>query len=136
MRKFGYGLRRMPPGSQKILFRGQRVSTIAAISFDRGLLDCQTVTDKVTGEHFEHFVQHDLSSYLHAFDGTTPRSIVALDNASGHHANGIVNKIQSTGAMVHFLSPYSSDLDLIEATYSKVKSMKTHGRIWMLKQQC
>ena len=67
MRKFGYGLRGMPPVSQKLLFRRQRASTIAAISFDQGLLDCRTVTDTVTGEQFGHFVQHDL---LHAFDGT------------------------------------------------------------------
>ena len=63
MRKFGYGLRGMPPVSQKMLFRGQRVSTIAAISFDRGLLDCRTVTDTVTGEQFGHFVQYH--TYMH-----------------------------------------------------------------------
>ena len=59
----------MPPAS-KNMFRGQRVSTISAILFDRGLLDCRTVTDTVTGEQFGHFVRHDLSSHLHAFDGT------------------------------------------------------------------
>ena len=122
MRKFGYGLRGMPPVSQKILFRGQRVSTIAAISFDQGLLDCQTVTDTVTGEKFGRFVQH-LSSHLHTFDGTAPRSIVVLDNASVHHADGVVDKLQSTGALVHFLPPYSPDLNPIEATFSKVKSI-------------
>ena len=94
------------------------MSTIGAISFDQGLLDCRTVTDTVTGEQFGHFVQHDLSSHLHAFDRTAPRSIVILDNV--HHAGGIVDKIQNTGAMVHFLLPYSTDLNTIEATFSKV----------------
>ena len=79
------------------------------------------MTDTITGEHFGRFVQHDLSSHLNAFDGTAPRSIVVLDNASVHHADGIVDKIQSTGAMVHFLP--SPDLNPIEATFSKVKSI-------------
>ena len=95
MRKFGYGLRGMPPVSQKLLSRRQRVSTIAAISFDQGLLDCRTVTDTITGDQFGHFVQHDLSSHLHAFDDTAPRSIVVLDNASVHHAGGIVDKYKA-----------------------------------------
>ena len=131
MRRFGYGLRGKPPVSQKILFRGQRVSTIAAISFDQGLLDCQTVTDTVTGDLFGRFVQHHLSSHLHAFDGTAPRSIVVLDNASVHHADGIVHAIQSTGALVHFLPPYSPDFNPIEATFSKVKSiLKANEDSW------
>ena len=127
MKRFGYGLRGKPGD----LFRGQRVSTIAAISFDQGLLDCQTVTDTVTGDLFGRFVQHHLSSHLHAFDRTAPRSIVVLDNASVHHADGIVHAIQSTGALVHFLPPYSPDFNPIEATFSKVKSklMKIHGTL-------
>ena len=58
------------------------------------------MTDTITGEQFGNFVH---SSHLHAFDGTAPRGIVVLDNASVHHAGGIVDKIQRTGAMVYFL---------------------------------
>jgi transposase len=35
----------------------------------------------------------------------------------------MVDKIQSTGAMVHFLPPYSPDLNPIEVTFFKVKSI-------------
>ena len=95
----------MPPVSQKMLFIGQRVPTIAAIPFHRGLLDCRTITNTVTGEQFEYFVQHDLSSHLHAFDGTAPRSIVILDNASVQHAGGIVDKYRAQDLWFTFYPP-------------------------------
>ena len=130
MRKFGYGLRGMPPVSQKLLVRGQRVSTIAAICFDQGLLDCQTVLETVSGCRFGKFID-SLSSHLQVFNGTNPRSIVVLDNASIHHTNGIVDKIQRTGALVYFLPPYSPDLNPIEETFSKVKSiLKATEDLW------
>ena len=34
----------------KLLFRGKRISAIAAISYDNGLLDCYSVTGTVDGE--------------------------------------------------------------------------------------
>ena len=46
-----------------------------------------------------------------------PRSIVVLDNAGG-----VVDLIESTGALVQFLPPYSPDLNPIEEAFSKVKS--------------
>ena len=43
------------------------------------------------------------------FDGTNQRSVVILDNAFIHHCDGIVELIESTGAIVIFLPPYSPD---------------------------
>ena len=45
-----------------------------------------------------------------------------LDNASIHHVEGIVDLIESTGALVEFLPPYSPDLNPIEEAFSKLKS--------------
>jgi len=50
------------------------------------------------------------------FDGTNPRSVVILDNAPIHHCDGTVGLIESTGALVIFLPPYSPDLNPIEET--------------------
>ncbi len=38
-----------------------------------------------------------------------------MHHAIMHHANGVVDLIESTGALVHFLPPYSPDLNPIEA---------------------
>ena len=59
---------------------------------------------------------------LQPFDGVNPRSIVVLDNAAICHASGVVDLIESTGALVQFLPPCSPDLNPIEEAFSKVKS--------------
>ena len=105
MRKFGYSLRGKPPVSQKLLFRGQQVSTIAAISFDQGLLYCYTVTGTVSGEQLGDFIQNSLLPHLQVFDGVNSRSVVVLDNASIHHIDGIADSIQSTELWYIFYPP-------------------------------
>ena len=61
------------------------------------------------------------------FDGTNPRSVVILDNASVHHCDGTVELIESAGALVIFLPPYSPDLNPIEETFASIKSyIRTH----------
>ena len=42
-------------------------------------------------------------------------------NASIHHVEEAVELIESTGAIIEFLPPYSPDLNPIEAAFSKVK---------------
>jgi len=44
-----------------------------------------------------------------------------MDNASIHHVEPAVELIEEHGAMLHFLPPYSPDLDPIEEAFSKVK---------------
>ena len=43
--------------------------------------------------------------------------IVVLDNASIHHAGDSVELIESIGALVVFLPPYSSDFNAIEEAF-------------------
>ena len=45
-----------------------------------------------------------------------------MDNAAIHHVESVVNLIESTGAIVMFLPPYSPDIMPIEECFSKVKS--------------
>ena len=46
---------------------------------------------------------------------------MVLDNAAIHHVDGIVDLIESTGALAVFLPPYSPDLNPIEEVLSKLK---------------
>ena len=43
----------------------------------------------------------------------TPTTLVLLDNVSIHHTHWPIELIQSVGALVHFIPPYSPDLDLV-----------------------
>ena len=49
-------------------------------------------------------------------------SIVMLDNCYIHYAEDIVPLMESTGALVIFLPPYSPDLNPIEEAFSSIKS--------------
>ena len=52
-----------------------------------------------------------------------PRDIVVMDNLSAHKDAGVIAAIESAGAIVCFLPPYSPDLNPIEAMWSKVKEI-------------
>ncbi len=86
MRKFGYSLSGKPTRAHKLLWRGQRVSALMAMSTS-GILDCYTTTRPVNADKFEHFVTLSLGPLLQPFDGFNPNSIVVLDNASIHHVD-------------------------------------------------
>ena len=121
LRKYGYGLRGRPPVSCKLLVRGERVSVIAAMNVE-GIMTLKVVRNTVGGDEFLDFVQSDLLPTLMPFDGINPNSVVILDNCSVHHVSGVVSMITQVGALVHFLPPYSPDLNPIEECFSKVKS--------------
>lgn len=122
MRKFGYSLRGKPARAHKLLWRGQRVNALTAMS-TAGILDCYTTTGSVTADTFEEFVTESLSPLLQPFDGINPNSVIILDNASIHHVGRVVQAIQNTGAIVQFVPPYSPDLNPIEEAFSKLKSV-------------
>ena len=121
IRKYGYSIRGRPLVSEKLLVHGKRISAIAFMSV-HGMLDCKTVTGSVDGAIFYDFVQTSLLHHLMPFDGQNPHSVVVLDNCSIHHMEETIHMIQKVGAIVHFLLPYSLDLNPIEEAYSKVKA--------------
>ena len=121
VRKYGYGLRGIPPVSHQLLVYGKRVSAIGVIT-TRGVEDAYLVDGNVNGKIFLDFVQRCLLDVIQPFDGNNPRSVVVLDNASIHHLETVVDLIEAAGALVQFLPPYSPDLNPIEELFSQVKS--------------
>ena len=69
-------------------------------------------TDK---DVFREYVQHILLPTL------GPGDIVVLDNLSAHKDAEAIRLMESSGAQVWFLPPYSPDLNPIEKMWSKVK---------------
>ena len=52
-----------------------------------------------------------------------PGDIVVMDNLSIHKVTGIRKAIQSVGAELRYLPPYSPDLNPIELAFSKLKKL-------------
>ena len=64
---------------------------------------------------------------LMPFNGISQLSVVILDNASIHHIQSNVQLIESTGAKVLFLLPYSPDLNPFEPVFGEVKKKMTRS---------
>ena len=122
MRKFGYALKGQRASSRRLMCRGKRVNSVAAMDVN-GVVCVDSTTDNINSDVFCNFLECSLLPQLLPFNGTNPRSIVFLDNASIHHVSHAITLIQSVGALVHFLPPYSPDLNPIEELFSKVKAV-------------
>jgi transposase len=81
--------------------------TIAAMVYEGG-------TDVAV---IEAFAEGELRRILR------PRDIVVMDNLSAHKDAKVIAAIESAGAIVCFLPPYSPDLNPIEKMWSKVKEI-------------
>ena len=122
LRKHGYSIRGIPLMHQKCLVRGEHVTAIAIISVD-GILDVKTSTGTTDGDAFYTFVQTHLLPQLMPCNGSNQHSVVIMDNCAIHHICEVVSMIEDVGALVHFLPPYSPDLNPIEEAFSKVKHL-------------
>ncbi len=102
---------------------------IAALGI--GGIRCATVVDgAINGDVFEAFVEHVLVPKLR------PGDVVVMDNLSSHKRARTRELIESSGAELVFLPPYSPDLNPIEMIFSKVKQLlrslccRTRTALW------
>ena len=125
LRLYGYALCGERAISRKLLIRGQRISSIAAICTAADM-----TTESVNGEKFYDFIRGSLIPAMLPFDGSNPRSIVVMDNCSIHHVQELGELLNNTGILHFFLPPYSPDLNPIELTFSYIKQyLKDHEDI-------
>ena len=96
---------------------------------------CSMVIDgAVNGDLFEAFVEQVLLPTLR------PGDVVVLDNLSSHKRPRVRELIESVGADLLFLPPYSPDLNPIEMVFSKVKQLlrglgcRTREALWSAMQ--
>ena len=52
-----------------------------------------------------------------------------MDNASIHHVEKVIERIEQTGAIIQFLPPYSPDLNPAEEVFSKIKKFLVNNDI-------
>ena len=122
LRAKGYSLRGKPAQKQTLLVRGEHVSAMCMMSFE-GILSCRIARGGVDGDKFVEFVEKALMPNVMPFNGSNPRSVIILDNCAIHHIDEVTLLLQETGAIVHWLPPYSPDLNPIEEAFSKAKAM-------------
>lgn len=92
---------------------------------------CSTVVDgPVNADVFAAFVEQVLCPTLKAGD------MVVMDNLSSHKSARVRTLIESSGAQLIFLPPYSPDYSPIEPAFSKIKqllrsmSLRTREALW------
>ena len=78
------------------------------------------------GDTFRDFIEKCLLPVLMPFNGSNPRSIVVIGNASTHHIDKVVQLVSGDGALQWFLPPYSPDL---EPVFSQVKSYLNNNSV-------
>lgn len=128
--RFGYHVRGITPVHYNLGLRGQRLSVTAAMS-TRGIEDINITDGTVNGEDFSQFIECSILPIMNPFDGTNPRSVLILDNASVHHVNRVVELINSVGAIIRFLPAYSPDYMPLEEVFSKAKYfLKAHEAVY------
>ncbi len=95
--------------------RGPQISMIGAISVNK--VEAALYGEWATnGDIFHTFIENNLLPQL------KPKHIVVMDNVKFHLQERIKHTIESTGAKIIFLPPYSPDLNPIENMWSKVKN--------------
>ena len=110
----------MHPVDHRLLVRRVRYSAVPVMSAT-GIHDLYLAEGSVNGERFEYFVRTCLLPVLLPYNVINPHSIVIMDNASIHHVDPVVQMIESTGAKLVFLPPYSPDLN--QPVFGKVKQI-------------
>ena len=81
-----------------------------------GLIAPTVVDGPKTGDVFVAYVQQQLVPALRAGD------VVVMDNLSSHKRAAVKTAIESVGARLRLLPPYSPDLNPIEKAFSKLKA--------------
>ena len=89
---------------------------ISSIRLD-GSTACMTIDGATNTEIFRAYVREVLLPTLQSGD------VVVMDNLSAHKNTQTIELIESIGAQVLFLPPYSPDLNPIELMWSKVKNL-------------
>jgi transposase len=129
---------RAPAGErlvEKVPHGHWKTSTLIAALDCRGMRCSMMVDGAVNADVFEAFVVQVLVPSLE------PGDVVVMDNLSSHKTPGVQRLIESAGARLLYLPPYSPDLNPIELAFSKIKhrlrslAYRISDQLWTHMQQ-
>lgn len=110
---------RAPGGERAVdavpLNTGISTTMLSSVRMD-GELVFTTFPGAVNGEKFKAYLEDFLIQTLR------PGDIVVMDNLRSHKVSGVIELVESVGATVLYLPPYSPDLNPIEQMWSKIKA--------------
>jgi transposase len=95
---------------------------LAALRHD-GMTAPMTLDGAINGEYFLAYVEQVLVPTLRVGD------VVVMDNLSSHKVAGVREAIESVGAKVLYLPPYSPDLNPIENAFAKLKTLVRKAKL-------
>ncbi|WP_223270178.1 IS630 family transposase [Nostoc sp. 'Peltigera membranacea cyanobiont' 213] len=99
----------------KPYYRGAKISVIGGISLKK-VLAVMTLNGSMDGDAYKVFVEHFLLPQLWV------GAVVVMDNLPAHKVEEIKPLIESVGASVLYLSPYSPEFNPIEHWWSQLKA--------------
>lgn len=94
-----------------------KTTTLVAALGSNGMRCSTTIDGAVNRDVFEAFIKQVLLPTLSEGD------IVVMDNLSSHKGEKVKTLIESAGATLLYLPPYSPDLNPIEMAFSKLKQL-------------
>ena len=86
VRKMGYAMRGDRPVYHRLLHRGQRSSSVAAMCSD-GVIALELQEGTFNGYKFVEFIAGSLIPEMNQFDGSSERSVLVMDNCSIHYVS-------------------------------------------------
>src|ERR1022692_973945 len=92
-----------------------KIMTILGAMSTRGMIATMTIEEATDTDIFLAYLDHVLCPQLR------PGDVVVMDNLSSHKVKGVRERIESAGAELLYLPPYSPDLNPIEKAWSKLK---------------
>ncbi len=95
---------------------GKNLTLIAAMSAE-GMGQAMSVEGATDGAAFEAYVKHFLLPTL------KEGQMIIMDNLQVHKSTKVRKLVESAGASVLFLPPYSPDFSPIEEAFSKIKAI-------------
>jgi putative transposase len=99
----------------KPYYRGAKVSVIGGISLKK-VLAVMTLDGSMNGDAYKVFIKHFLLPQLWV------GAVVVMDNLPAHKVKEIQPLIESVGATVLYLSPYSPGFNPLEHWWSQLKA--------------
>ena len=96
--------------------RWKAMSVISSLRLN-GQTESLVYKNSLTGDFFKQYLKEILGPSL------KPGDIVIMDNLSCHKVKGVRELIETTGAHLEYLPPYSPDLNPIEKMWSKIKAI-------------
>lgn len=94
-----------------------KMTTLVAGLRHNGITAPLVVDGPMNGDVFRAYVQQQLVATLR------PGDVVIMDNLASHKVAGIREAIESVGAQLVYLPPYSPDFNPIEQAFAKLKAL-------------